>query len=50
MYGPILKKNKEYIAYLMNTLLIIKKKIPFYKFKARIYINKKIKNLKHISS
>ena len=50
MYGPILKKNKEYISYLKNNLENIKKKIPFYKFKLRFVINKKIKMLDKISS
>ncbi len=50
MYGPILRYNKEYINYLKNNLKKIKRKIPFYKFRVRFVINKKIKKLSKISS
>lgn len=50
MYGPILRYNQEYITYLKNNLKKIKRKIPFYKFKLRLIINKKIKKLNKISS
>jgi tRNA (adenine22-N1)-methyltransferase len=50
MYGPILRYNKEYIKYLQNNLKKIKRKIPFYKFRVRLEINKKIKKLSKISS
>lgn len=50
MYGPILRYNKEYINYLKNNLITIKKQIPFLKFKLKYAINKKIKKLDKISS
>ena len=50
MYGPILRYNKDYINYLKNNLKKIKRKIPFYKFRVRSVINKKIKRLSKISS
>ena len=50
MYGPILRYNQEYITYLKNNLKKIKRKIPFYKFRLRFIINKKIKKLSKISS
>ena len=50
MYGPILRYNKDYINYLKNNLKKIKRKIPFYKFRVRSVINKKIKKLSKISS
>ena len=50
MYGPILRYNKEYINYLKNNLKKIKSKIPFYKFRVRSVINKKIKKRNKISS
>lgn len=50
MYGPILRYNNDYINYLKNNLKKIKRKIPFYKFRVRSVINKKIKKLSKISS
>ena len=50
MYGPILRYNQEYISYLKNNLRKIRKRIPFYKFRVRFEINKKIKKLSKISS
>jgi len=50
IYGPILRYNKEYITYLKNNLNKIKKQVPFFKFKLKRTINKKIKKLDKISS
>lgn len=50
IYGPILRYNKDYISYLKNNLEKIKKNIPFFKFKLKHVINKKIKKLDKISS
>lgn len=50
MYGPILRYNEEYIVYLKNNLIKIRRQIPFLKFKLKIAINKKIKKLEKISS
>lgn len=50
IYGPILKKNLDYINYLKKNLILIRKKIPFYKLKLKLEINKKIKKLDSLNS